>query len=120
MHHGVTADSPVFDGAQPVNRRFRIAAIFAALLGLAAGDAFRPVEDQLFARVGVVAIDAYRATVGSLIGKTGIIHCRFDPSCSAYGREAIRRYGSPRGYMLAAGRILRCHPFAKGGQDPVP
>lgn len=104
----------------PVDRRFLAAVAIAALVGLAAGDALRPVEDQMTARAGVLAIDAYRATVGPLLGKTGIIRCRFEPSCSAYGREAIRRYGSPRGFALAARRIARCHPFAKGGADPVP
>ena len=86
----------------------------------AAGDAMRPPENQVSARAGVVAIDAYRATLGLLFAKTGIVRCRFEPSCSAFGREAIRRYGSPRGFLLTAGRIARCHPFAKGGADPVP
>ncbi|HMF10351.1 MAG TPA: membrane protein insertion efficiency factor YidD, partial [Thermoanaerobaculia bacterium] len=48
------------------------------------------------------------------------VACRFQPTCSAYGREAIARYGIPRGAWLAAARVLRCHPFAKGGADPVP
>ena len=100
--------------------RFFAAAILAALIGFAVGDALRPVDEQLMARGGILAIDGYRATFGSLLGRTGIVHCRFEPSCSAYGREAIRRYGSPRGFALTARRIARCHPFAKGGSDPVP
>lgn len=103
-----------------IDLRFRVAVAIAALLGFAAGDALRPVEDQVSAKAGVVAIDAYRATFGFLLPKTGIVRCRYEPSCSAYGREAIQRYGSPRGFLLAAGRIARCHPFAKGGGDPVP
>ena len=105
---------------KPIDRRFRFGMAFAALVGLATGDALRPPEEQLSARAGVVAIDAYRATLGALLGKTGIVGCRFEPSCSAYGREAVRRYGSPRGFLLTARRIARCHPFAKGGVDPVP
>jgi putative membrane protein insertion efficiency factor len=92
----------------------------AAALGFAAGDSIRPAESQLSTKAGVLAIDAYRVTIGFLLAKTGIVRCRFEPSCSAFGREAIRRYGSPRGFLLTAGRIARCHPFAKGGADPVP
>jgi hypothetical protein len=103
-----------------VDRRFRVAIAMAAALGFAAGDAMRPAGSQVSAKAAVMAIDAYRVTIGFLLVKTGIVRCRFEPSCSAYGREAIRRYGSPRGFLLTAGRIARCHPFAKGGADPVP
>ena len=116
----VLADTPDLEEPRPIDRRFRFAIAFAALIGLATGDALRPAEDQFSARAGVAAIDAYRATLGALLGKTGIVRCRFEPSCSAYGREAVRRYGSPRGFLLTARRLARCHPFAKGGADPVP
>ncbi len=45
--------------------------------------------------------------------------CRFVPTCSEYASEAIARYGAIRGGFMAAWRLLRCHPFSRGGYDPV-
>ena len=46
--------------------------------------------------------------------------CRFVPTCSEYALEALEKYGALKGSLLAIRRILRCHPFSKGGCDPVP
>ena len=46
--------------------------------------------------------------------------CRYVPTCSEYAAEAIEKYGALRGSMMALGRLLRCHPFVRGGFDPVP
>jgi len=45
--------------------------------------------------------------------------CRYVPSCSEYAMEAVERYGAVRGVLMGFGRVLRCHPFVRGGYDPV-
>jgi uncharacterized protein len=45
--------------------------------------------------------------------------CRFVPTCSEYAMEAVERYGALRGGLMALFRLLRCHPFVRGGYDPV-
>ena len=46
--------------------------------------------------------------------------CRFIPTCSEYALEAVEKYGPWKGSWLALKRLLRCHPFCRGGYDPVP
>jgi uncharacterized protein len=46
--------------------------------------------------------------------------CRFQPTCSHYGYEAIERHGILKGFALTAWRLVRCNPFNRGGLDPVP
>ncbi len=74
----------------------------------------------LLSRVGnvpfLMVIYVYRVTLSPFLGG----QCRYEPTCSWYGIEAYKRYGPIRGTWMTAGRILRCHPFAKGGYDPVP
>lgn len=57
----------------------------------------------------------YRAAISPLLGA----NCRFIPTCSTYAMQAIEKYGAWKGGMMALRRILRCHPFCKGGYDPV-
>lgn len=59
---------------------------------------------------------------GWQIGPSRILppSCRYQPSCSAYAIGALERYGALRGGLLAARRLLRCHPWGGSGYDPVP
>ena len=70
----------------------------------------------IFQRILIYAIWLYRYTLSGLLGG----QCRFGPSCSAYGLEAIERHGAWRGGLLTVKRIGRCHPWTPGGHDPVP
>ena len=61
-------------------------------------------------------IEAYQATISRATPPS----CRFVPSCSHYGYEAIDKFGLFRGGWLTAKRLARCNPFVSGGYDPVP
>ena len=67
-------------------------------------------------RLLIGAIRLYRSTLSPFIGQ----QCRFEPTCSHYGEEAIAKHGALRGTILTVWRILRCGPWSKGGYDPVP
>ncbi|TSC54469.1 MAG: hypothetical protein LiPW31_92 [Microgenomates group bacterium LiPW_31] len=55
--------------------------------------------------------------LGALFLSDGV--CRFQPTCSEYTYQAIERYGIIRGSWVGVKRILRCHPWSKGGRDPL-
>lgn len=61
-------------------------------------------------------IRGWRFAISPLYGQV----CRFSPTCSAYALEAVQVHGSLRGSWFAMRRILSCHPWARGGYDPVP
>jgi putative membrane protein insertion efficiency factor len=67
-------------------------------------------------RAAVAVLDFYKRFLSPLLPRA----CRFEPTCSVYAREAFARYGLARGAMLTIKRLARCHPFHRGGVDPVP
>jgi uncharacterized protein len=58
----------------------------------------------------------YQRSFSSIMGR----QCRFNPTCSAYTAESIRRFGAMQGAALGMSRICRCHPWGPAGNDPVP
>ncbi|MDJ0849725.1 MAG: membrane protein insertion efficiency factor YidD [Myxococcota bacterium] len=74
------------------------------------------VSPTLAQRVPLALISVYQWLVAPMLGPA----CRYEPSCSRYAAEAIRRHGVLRGVWLGAKRILRCHPLGGCGYDPVP
>lgn len=65
--------------------------------------------------IALILLRAYKWLISPLLGPA----CRYVPSCSEYAMEAVARYGVIRGGIQAAWRLARCHPFSRGGFDPV-
>lgn len=68
------------------------------------------------ARFLALFIYAYRYSFSPLVGRS----CRYQPTCSLYGLEALARHGAMLGLYLTVRRVIRCHPFGGSGFDPVP
>ena len=64
----------------------------------------------------ILFIQAYQAVLSPFLGGA----CRFEPSCSRYGIQALRKHGAVRGSWLTLRRLLRCRPYGPSGYDPVP
>lgn len=69
----------------------------------------------MIARLVILLIVLYRATLGRFLGG----QCRFEPSCSQYMIDAVRKYGTARGVWRGIKRIGRCNPMCAGGHDPA-
>ncbi len=77
-----------------------------------------PPKIQNWPRIPLLAlIRLYQVTLSRALPSNT---CRFYPSCSHFGYQAIYKYGALRGSLMAAWRVLRCNPFNPGGIDPVP
>ncbi len=71
---------------------------------------------SLFSKLLIGLIKLYQMTLSPLIGRA----CRYTPTCSNYGIEAIRKYGPIKGSWLTLKRVLSCNPWGGSGYDPVP
>ena len=67
-------------------------------------------------KAAILPIKFYKRFISSATAN----RCIYEPSCSMYAAEAIRKFGALRGIIMGAGRILRYTPFHAGGRDPVP
>jgi len=71
---------------------------------------------DMIGKLFIILIRIYQHTLAAVLGG----QCRFHPTCSEYGIEAIRAHGAWRGVGLGFRRILKCHPWHPGGVDQVP
>jgi putative membrane protein insertion efficiency factor len=71
---------------------------------------------KLLGYIFAAIINAYRFFISPMLGPS----CRYTPTCSAYGLEAIKKYGGFKGGWLTLKRIASCHPWGGSGYDPVP
>ena len=69
----------------------------------------------MIAKPAIWLIRVYKSTFSPMLPPS----CRFSPSCSQYTLEALEKYGLLKGMSLGIHRLLRCHPFSRGGFDPV-
>lgn len=72
--------------------------------------------NNIFAKIFCAFIRAYQICISPWLPRS----CRYEPTCSNYAIQAVKKYGAAKGMWLAAKRILRCNPFHAGGYDPVP
>ncbi|HEY6138321.1 MAG TPA: membrane protein insertion efficiency factor YidD [Thermoanaerobaculia bacterium] len=98
-------------GRSKSRRAWLMAAAVAALTLLFAASPFGT-------RAGLAAIESYQAHVSPHLG--GVVQCRFKPTCSHYGHEAIAKYGLLKGGAKTAWRIARCGPWTKLGTVDLP
>lgn len=74
------------------------------------------ILNKIFGFIFLIIIKIYQFLISPLLGSS----CRFTPTCSQYGVEAIKKHGAFKGGWLTLKRIGRCHPWGKHGHDPVP
>lgn len=69
-------------------------------------------------KILIFLLENYQKYISPIFKGIGV-NCKYYPSCSEYMKQAIEKYGSLKGIYLGIKRLLRCHPFSKGGYDPL-
>jgi len=69
-------------------------------------------------KVLIKIIEFYKKVISPWFSMRGV-HCKYEPTCSEYAKQAIEKYGAIKGTLLGIKRILKCNPFSKGGYDPL-
>ncbi|MGN1298572.1 MAG: membrane protein insertion efficiency factor YidD [Candidatus Scatovivens sp.] len=69
-------------------------------------------------KILVKIIIFYQKAISPFFSNMGI-HCKYEPTCSEYMIQAIKKYGSVKGIFIGTKRFLKCNPFSKGGYDPL-
>lgn len=95
-----------------------VIAALVLLIALAIHDFAVPPQRAFGASAALAAIDQYRAHVSPRLH--GVVTCRFTPTCSAYGRESIRKYGLAAGGWRTVKRVARCNPWTPMGMVDRP
>jgi putative membrane protein insertion efficiency factor len=94
-------------------------AVFLVFAALVAADSFRTPSRQVSVRVFTAAVAGYHHYLHPITGRW--IHCRYQPTCSRYSVEAVRKYGIAKGLALSFRRIRSCRQSVPmGTRDPVP
>ena len=71
--------------------------------------------NKIFTNISISTINLYKYLISPLLGN----NCRYLPTCSEYTKESIIKYGVVKGFWLGLKRIVKCHPWGKGGYDPI-
>ena len=69
-------------------------------------------------KIMIKLLEFYKKSISPWLENLGV-HCKYEPTCSEYTRQAIEKYGVIKGTLLGIKRILKCNPFSKGGYDPL-
>ena len=71
--------------------------------------------NKISTNISISTINLYKYLISPLLGN----NCRYLPTCSEYTKESIKKYGVIKGFWLGLKRIVKCHPWGKGGYDPI-
>jgi putative component of membrane protein insertase Oxa1/YidC/SpoIIIJ protein YidD len=94
-------------------------AVVLVVLALAAVDSLRPAQSQVTARLYIATVRGYQRWGRPVTSQ--FVRCPYRPTCSEYSRQAVEKFGLPRGLVLTVGRLARCRGgVPQGTPDPIP